>query len=229
MIITLSPPKIKEEFQWRKPLVGSTLVLIYILGMTAVFFPKSCSKIFHGNEKGIGSNSNVLFHRKEYFQKSCRIFTITLTHGHHPICQGFLHHEFQIDKKTFCTACMGLFSGAIVSIFGVVAYFFLEYPIAKYAGFFVTFGVAGVVLGLLQYIFLDFRRKPIRFFLNAFFIFGMFLILVGIDNDVQSLVLDFFLISLFVFWLFTRILLSKWQHTKICSACDLDCSLKEES
>lgn len=223
-VIAFFPPEIQDSFQWRKQSTGLLFIFIFILGMISVFFPKQCSKVFHDCAKTISSDISV--REKEGFQRSSKILGVVLTHGHHPECQGFYHHEFRVGKKTFCIACMGLFFGAVIAIFGAISYFFFEWLVGIYALFLVVFGIIGVALCLLQYGFFDVHPGLIRFSLNAFFVFGMFLIIAGTDYIVQSLTLNLFFISLFIFWLFTRILLSKNNHEEICQTCNLDCNLK---
>jgi hypothetical protein len=223
-LVAFFPPEIQDNFQWRKQSTGLLFIVICILGMISVFFPSQCSMMFHEGAKSIRRDVSV--REKEGFQRSSKILGVILTHGHHPECQGFYHHEFRVGKKTFCIACMGLFVGAVISIFGALSYFFLEQLVEIDALFLVVFGVTGVALCLLQYTFFDVHSRLIRFSLNTFSIFGMFLILAGIDCIVQSLTLNFFLIVLFIFWLFTRILLSKNKHKEICQTCNIDCNLK---
>ena len=227
LLVTLPavfPLPIREDFQWRKPLVGSVFGLICFLGIIAVFFPGHCSTIFQAdnteNEKHAGPvKGNTVF------QKTSTIFVLKIAHGHHPSCEGFTAHEFQIGKKTFCTACMGLLLGALITLFGAAAYFFWGWNIEENISLFLISGVLSVGLGLFQYMFFDIQWRLIRFLLNAFFIVGTFLVLAGIDAVANSLILDFFVIFLSIFWLFTRILLSKHTHNKICQTCNLECEV----
>lgn len=224
MVIALLPPKIPDDFQWRKQSTGLIFISICTLGMISVFFPRRCSKIFHEDVKT--ENSDTPVHEKVGFQKSSKILGIVLTHGHHPLCRGFSHHEFKVGKKTCCTACMGLFFGAVTAIFGALSYFFFESSVGLDALPLVVFGIIGVALCLVHYMSFDSQSGLKRFSINAFFIIGMLLITVGIDYKIQSLTLNFFIISLFIFWLFTRILLSRRNHEKICRTCNLDCNRK---
>jgi hypothetical protein len=224
ILIAFFPPQIQESFQWRKQATGLIFILTCASGMISVFFPENCSKIFHEDRKTISSTVSV--GEKEGFQRSSEVFGVVLTHGHHPECQGFYHHEFRVGKKTWCVACMGLFVGAVLAIFGGISYLFFEFSDRMDALFLVAFGITGVALCLLHYTFFDVHSGSIRFSLNAFFIFGMFLILAGIDCIIKCLSLNFFLNFLFVFWLFTRILLSKSKHKEICQTCNIDCNLK---
>lgn len=224
MTIAFFPPEIQDNFQWRKQSTGLLFIVICILGMISVFFPKHCSTLFHEDAKTVSRDGSV--RTKEDSRKSTKILGVVLTHGHHSECRGFDHHEFKVGKKTYCVACMGLFSGAFVAVLGTVCSYFFEWFVGKYALILVVLGIIGVALCLLQYTFFDVHSRLSRFSLNAFFIFGMFLILAGVDAIVQSLTLNFFLTALFVFWVFTRILLSKNIHKEICQACNLDCDLK---
>jgi len=220
------PLPIQEDFQWRKPLIGSVFGLICFLGIIAVFFPGHCSTIFHAKNTE-NRNQAALSEGNTAFHKSSSIFGLKITHGHHPSCEGFVAHEFQIGKKTFCTACMGLLLGAIIALFGVAAYFFNGLDIGENSSLFLVSGVLSVGLGLFQYIFFDIQWRLIRFLLNTFFIFGTFLVLAGIDAAANGLILDLFVIFLSVFWLFTRILLSKHVHNEICQTCNFKCEANE--
>ncbi|MFB0514132.1 MAG: hypothetical protein ACETVQ_00995 [Candidatus Bathyarchaeia archaeon] len=225
LLVTLpavSPLPVQEDFQWRKPLIGSVFGLICFLGIIAVFFPGHCSTTFRSDNTE-NRNHAVLVEGNTALHKTSTIFGLKVTHGHHPSCEGFTAHEFQIGKKTFCTACMGLLLGALITLFGVAAYFFRGWNIGQNISLLLISGVLSVGLGLSQYMFFDIRWRLIRFLLNAFFIFGTFLVLAGIDAVANSSVLDFFVIFLCVFWLFTRILLSKNIHDKICQTCSLKC------
>jgi hypothetical protein len=211
------PSQTQSDFQWRKPLTGFIFALICILGIIAVFFPSECSRIFH--EKQNKKSSDTAIRTSEKVEKSSRIFGLVLTHGHHPECEYFLHHEFRVGKKTFCVACMGLLFGALASILGTVLHFFFGWTVGESCLLWIVFGILGVALGLLQYICFDVCWRLIRFCANAFFIFGMFLLLTGIDEIAQSLLLNLLLITFCVFWLSTRILLSKRIHERIYQTC----------
>ena len=197
----------QSDSLWRKPLTGSIFALICILGIIAVFFPSKCSKIFHENQNK--KSSDAAIPTSEKFQKSSKIFGLVLTHGHHPECECFLHHEFKVGKKTFCVACMGLLFGALASFLGTATHFFFGWTVGENCLLWITFGILGVALGLLQYICFDVRWRFVRFCTNSFFIFGMFLLLTGIDEIANSLLLNLLLIILCIFWLSTRILLSR--------------------
>ena len=188
-ILAFYPPVVGESFLWRKIIVGSIFGAICILGILAVFFPKQCSGASHG------ASSTVK--------------------GHHPDCESFSTHVFRMGNRTFCTACTGLLLGGLSALAGTILYFFSNWHVEQSSALLVWVGILGVGFGLFQFKF----RGIFRFFLNAFFAFGAFLILIGVDELVRSVTVDLFLVALTVFWLFTRISLSQWDHERICYAC----------
>ncbi|MGQ9718264.1 MAG: hypothetical protein ACUVWK_00180 [Nitrososphaerales archaeon] len=212
VMLAITSPTTLDYLSIRKPLVGSVFASICILGMVATFSPRRCSRIFYRGkeydfqEGSANANSTSL------------ILGLKMVHGHHPDCEGFSSHEFRIGGKTFCTGCIGLFFGALISIFGTIAYFSRDMYIPP---FFTAFGLFGVALGLLAPM-LN-LQIILRFSLNVLFILGMFLILIGVDAFVQSLSADLLLISLYIFWLFARISLSQWNHRRICLGCTKKC------
>lgn len=226
----VSPLQIQQNFQWRKPLVGSIFGLICFLGIIAVFFPSYCSTIFQVDKFMENKKHDLPVKNSKALHKTSTILGLQIIHGHHPSCEGFTAHEFQFGDKTFCTACTGLLLGALLSIFGTTAYFYLGWNIGGNISLFLLLGVSSIGLGLFQYMFFDIQWRVFRLLLNSLFVFGAFLVVACIDAAVNSLVLDFFVIFLSIFWLLTRISLSKHVHKKICQTCNFKCHVyKNES
>jgi hypothetical protein len=208
IVLTLvSPTIVIENFPWRKPIVGLVFASICLFGMIAVLFPEKCSEIFDSQENG----ELTTMHVKN--GNSCAVIQ-----GHHPDCGGFSDHVVSLGKHSLCAACTGLFIGAIMALVGTVFYFFMNWSVGEPVLLTVFVGVTGVVLGFLQL-----RSKGIvRLALNICFVFGAFLVMTGIDKSVGSVFLDLFLVALIVFWILTRILLSQWDHRRICRRCSYD-------
>ena len=206
IILTLvSPAIVIENVPWRKPVVGSVFALICLLGIIAVLYPEKCSKIFDSPK-----NSKLTTTHTDN-GNSCAVMQ-----GHHPNCGGFSSHVINIGEHHLCAACTGLSVGAIMALVGTVLYFFMNWSVGEYVLFTVLLGVSGVALGFLQL-----RSKGIvRLALNICFVFGAFLVLIGIDESVGSVFLDLFFVALIVFWILTRILLSQWDHRRICRRCN---------
>ena len=216
-VLTAFPPNVTGNIPWRKPLIGSIFSTICILGILAVFSPTRCLKILKLRRRETTSNSSS----GKYISHS----SSPSMQGHHPSCGKFSAHIFRIRNKTFCAACVGLLLGGLLALTGALLYFFGNWCIAEQnSSIIILVGILGVGLGLFQFKF----RSLLRLFLNIFFVLGTLLILIGIDDFVHSLMVDLFVVSLILFWLFTRISLSQWDHKRICSECNVaDCELAD--
>lgn len=214
IVVTLAlyPPPVLENFHLRKPLMGSIFGLICILGMLAVIFPGSCSRMI-GFKREKQQAPHVF-----YTAGNSKGKKLTLR-GHHPRCKNFSPHVIQMGGKTFCAGCTGLLLGGLAASVGTLLYFFSNLHIGQNGLLLPWIGATGVVLGLLQFPLLNIPWSSIRLFINAFFAFGAFLVLVGIDEITQSIFIDLFLVVLIIFWLFTRVILSQWDHKRICQLC----------
>jgi len=223
-VFTFNPPVLKENFVWRKPIVGLMFMSLCTLGIQAVIFPNECSKVFKLRK---GDKSRHEFHglKPDVSVSSGN----SPLRGHHPDCRRFSSHVFHIGGRLFCATCTGLFFGAIVVLFGVFLYFFGGWQVGQHTFSIVWIGVLGVILGLLQSLLFTLHRSCVRVFSGAFLPIGSFLILMSIDELARNVFLDFFLFLLTLFWLVTRISLSKWEHERICSVCTLaDCGFVDK-
>jgi len=205
-MLTVYPPKVHENLLWRKPLIGSIFGLICIFGILTVFSPTKCSRIFDSRKKKPS---------RPYPSKFVSHGTSSTLQGHHPDCKNFVAHVFRIGDKTFCAACTGLLLGGVLALVGTFLYFFSNWRVEQNSFLLAWVGVLGVGIGLFQFKF----RSLIRLSLNVFFVLGTFSILIGVDKLVHSVTVDLFLVALILFWLFTRISLSQWDHERICYTC----------
>ena len=205
LMLAFNPPIIHENFFWRKPLVGSIFSLVCVLGIFAALFPKHCSQVSQLRRGNIHLTSHL-----------------ANSTSHHPDCGEFLAHVIRIGKRTFCAACTGLLLGTLIALVGTGFYFFCGWHFEEVSFPVVLVGVIGVVLGFLQFKF----RSFVRSMLNAFFVIGAFLALVGIDELAESLFIDLLLTAFIVFWILTRIQFSQWDHWRICSSCKSPCEVR---
>ena len=198
---TNNPPTIIDDFSWRKPLIGSLFSLICILGILASIFPSRCSEAFHFGEATKDTATRQI-----------------LNASHHPDCERFSAHVVRINGQTRCAACTGLLLGAVIAIVGACLYFSSGLHIGN-AHFLPLAGGIGVLAGFLQWRF----KAYVRLALNSVFVFGAFLSLVGVDQASQNVAIDLFSVMLIVFWIFTRIQLSQWDHSRTCDSCNSPC------
>lgn len=196
-------------------MVGSIFSIICILGVCAVFLPNKCLGILNVGKKDNASSDS--------FTPAVHGRSNTLQ-GHHPTCGNYDAHIVRINGKIVCAACTGLLLGGILALALAVIYFFGGWSIADHSSLLVLLGVAWVVFGLFQFKF----RSLLRLVMNTVFVLGALLVLIGVDELVHSLVFDLFVVSLVLFWLYTRISLSQWDHEIICSGCDIEnCDVRE--
>lgn len=216
----LHPPAEVGDFPLRKPLVGSIFLVICFLGLLAVVYPGRCSRMI-----GIGKREQ---NASDASCKSGDLGKEEITYnGHHPSCDSYSSHVFQVDGKVLCVGCTGLFLGGIAAFVGALLYFFTELHPWQDDLLPVWIGTAGLVLGLLPLSLRVIPWRPFRAFSSAFFAFGAFLVLAGVDRAAQSVSLDLYLIALIIFWILTRIRISQWDHERICRFCNLDgCKLR---
>ena len=204
------PPETEHFFPVRKQVVGSIFIIECFMGMLATLFPRECSRIFRTDTIDsvgmieIGSND-----RKPVIR------------GHHPECNDFSQHVIRIGERTFCAGCSGLLIGALLTLIGAIFYFFVNIDFHINHNTFL-FGCVGIGLGLLQFNLFKLKNAMFRVGLNMVFVIGAFLALVSVDWLLQDLFVDLFLISLSLFWIYTRIVISRWNHNETCKACNSD-------
>jgi len=207
MVLALSlsaSATVHENFPGRKPLIGSIFSAICILGIFASLFPRQCSGSSH-------------FQKREKEPAGAEI--CARVKGHHPDCEEFSAHVIRIGNHTLCAACTGLFLGGLIALTGTVLYFFNGWNLETSSFQSVLIGIAGIALGFFQLKFKGFVRSA----LNTLFVLGAFSVLIGIDALMKSISVDFFVIALVVFWLLTRIQLSRWDHLRTCLDCRSPC------
>ena len=211
--LTFFPPIENNPVVWRKTVVGAVFCTFCALGVIAVFSPKQCGKIVKTSKKNVHTKLDD-FNSHE---------TGPVLQGHHPNCGKYSAHVLKIHNKTVCSACAGLLVGGVLALAMSLAYFVVEIQLTKNSSSLVLAGVLATTLGLFQFKF----GSVARFLANIIFVLGATSVLVGVDALVGSLVFDLFVVCLIVFWLFTRISLSSWDHEQICSTCDTpNCRLR---
>lgn len=224
-LFALFPPPAEESPPWGKALVGAAFSLVCVLGMIAVFFPAECSKaIGHGR---VRSSASGRLEARDSKASVSDLAGIRLVHGHHPPCDRFRAHEFNLGEKSFCAGCIGLLVGAFCALIGTALYFFAGYTIGQSAyPLFIVPGILGVLVSLLQFHILNVQHTAVRLVISSFFVLATFLTLVGLDMLLNSFILDLLVILFSLFWLYTKISLSNWDHERICSLCGASCELR---
>ena len=208
-VFVVNPPAVQDDFALRKPVVGSALAVVCVLGSLAVLYPASCAGII-----GLGERDKSV----HSFHKVC----VKVLRGHHGTCKPYSTHVIKIGNRVFCASCSGLFVGAIIVLVCIGLFFFLDLRIEGEPFVPVLVGVVGVAAALLYPVMhVRFQNGLTRFFVGVLLAVGSFLIVAGIGEVLKSLSVDLFFVALSVLWLATKMSLSQWEHRRICARCAL--------
>ena len=187
-------------------LIWALFASLCLLGAMATLFPHRCSP------------SKVLPQDLDPSRFTV-VLGIRLYHGHHIPCSHFQEHEHNVRGRFFCAGCTGLLVGALLAVSVSTLHFICGWNFGRVYGY---AGLACVVLGLL-YIPLRIAPRPIlRSLINTLFVLGFALTLSSVGGSGSS-AFDLVVIGLCVFWMFTRIQLSRWNHDNICDECGEEC------
>jgi hypothetical protein len=219
-LLILNPPP-SFVIPWQNWLVGTVFILICILGIIAGISPTHCSRSSSKQKSDSDPDSAedippsvVLIRRR----------------GHHPTCDQYGGHVLIINSRIVCAGCTGLVIGAIIALIGTGLFFFAGFYFPLVIVIF-WIGWFFVALGLLQhylYRLVSLERGEMRLLLNVFFVLGAFLLLATQMQITNNLLLAGYLLVLIVYWIFTRIIMSRWSHQRICTQCGkTDCSLSD--
>jgi hypothetical protein len=207
LLLMVYPQAIGADFLLRGPLIGSTFILICAVGIVAGLSPRKCSKSFDSHI----SNAPL--------RKESKIISSVGSKAHHPACGRFSTHMIRFNRTSYCAACTGLISGASLAVATSALHFFFGFGIQGSSLLYVAIGDLGLVLGFIQFTF----KGWVRTAANAFFVLGSSLIVIEIDQQIGSFVVDLYVMCLVVFWIMTRIAISQWDHSRICLICNYQC------
>jgi len=210
-VLTFNPPNLWLEVPYRKIAVGMLFEYLCLLGILAGISPSRCSQILDHKRSSLSSSG---------LHTASGGVAVEFK-GHHPDCGRFSAHVFKWGGRTYCAGCVGLVFGAAAAFLGAIPYFFADFRLGQMSYFVFWAGLVGVICGLLQYHVFNFGGSGVHMSLNFGFVFGAFLLLAGADEAACSLAVDLYLLTLCVFWVFTRVVLSRQEHEKICSRCVL--------
>jgi hypothetical protein len=211
-VLTFNTPVSTANTDLQKQLTISVFDAICIAGMIAGISPTRCSRILHFKKAPSKGSSKTNQMRVEDS-------TIRLE-GHHPKCTNFSSHVLQFGNKVFCAGCTGLVTGATISLIGSFLYYLGVLKAGESGTLIFWLGFACVACGLLQYNLFT-KSSMVHFSLNVIFVLGAFLLLVGVNEMNSNLVLNIYFLALIVYWIVTRMALSRLEHKKICATCGL--------
>lgn len=189
-------------------LVWALFSALSVLGASATLFPSRCSR-----SKDLPSELDE--------GRYTMIDGVRLVHGHHPSCGHFSGHEFTLGRKSYCAGCFGLLLGSLISLAVASSHFIFGIRFPLFSGY---MGVASIIFGLFYVPVFTPREPWLRVLCNLLLVTGFALTLTGVDN-VGYLGFDLTVVGLCVFWILTRIQLSRWSHDAVCAVCGEPCEL----
>jgi len=211
LMITIPPATVGNCF-WQNPFVGSLLFLMCAWGSLVAVSPRRCTAT-HATQTA--ETAGALYVKTD---------GLVSTEGHHPNCGKFSGHTIKFKGTSHCAACTGLFIGAIAAMIMIVPYFFFGLNARPISFPAILIGQLASALGLLQFKFKGWAKMGV----NLLFVLGTCLMLIGIDELVHSVFIDVYLMGLILVWILTRIMISQWNHHRICLACGFSCKAERK-
>jgi hypothetical protein len=144
--------------------------------------------------------------------------------GHHPDCGKFKNHIINTKSKSFCTGCLGLTIGSIISIFLIIIYILTD---TKFPNLFQILIIFGLFFISLSYVEIMIPKRYVIFHVisNIFLIIGFFIVTISILEKTGNIIYGMIGVTLSFLFLDTRVQLSRWQHYQICSNCSKSCKV----
>jgi hypothetical protein len=88
----------------------------------------------------------------------------------------------------------------------------------------IVVGQLGLGSGLIQFEFGSWTRSAA----NLMFVLGGSFMLIGVDQLVGSVFVDIYVTGLIVLWILTRVMISQWDHHRICISCGFFCGTERK-
>lgn len=190
--------------------IASVFILSCIVGISFTYRPNWLRQHFL---KSKNEEKNMPPQVKRSFQ------------GHHPDCPTFQNHTIQWKEKTWCAGCLGLFIGLCVSILLMIIYTGIEFQLTKMMAYLLLFLGLFILPVVYSEILYRSRYAIVHVVINSMLPLSFFLITIGVGGITGQFIYGFFTILLCFLWLDTRIQLSKWRHSILCTHCSESCKM----
>ena len=214
--LIMYPNNFEDRYPFHSVIVGSTFISVCFIGTIASIYPNPCGKILSSE---IIKNSNKIHSAKKLNLQ-----------GHHYPCGKYSNHTLKTGKKYLCATCSGLLFGAILGIIGSIWYFSGYFQVERIS-ILAPLALISVFFGLFQSVLPKMKGSLLRFFAGKSLVTGAFILLVSLDQVINSTFIDLFYVLISMFWIFTKINLSQREHRLTClncptKHCDLDKKFK---
>ena len=214
LLMVVYPHTTVQDYFLRKPIVGSVFLLICAWGSLTAVSPRKCS-IAHETQMS-----------RQLMNSPAKTGSpASSSKGHHPDCGKFSAHVIRFRGTSYCAACTGLFAGGIIAMIVTSLYFFLGFNVGPSGFPAALIGLLGLTSGLIQFKLRSWARSAA----NLLFVLGSSLMLIGVDQLVGSVLIDTYIIGLIILWILTRIMISQWDHQRICLSCGFSCAAETKA
>jgi hypothetical protein len=210
VFVSMTPAPMGTPVLVKKMVVAGIFIASCVVGISFLLRPNWIRPFISKKENTVKNHSEAL-------QRSFQ--------GHHPDCKTFENHRLIYRNKTWCTGCLGLLIGCLLSIILMMLYIvvpFKQPPTISSLLFFL--GLLIIALVYLEII-RGSRLSIIHVLSNAMFVLGFFFITISILELSGKVMYGLFSILLCILWLDTRIQLSRWHHRRLCSFCPEPCKI----
>ena len=192
-------------------IIAFIFIIICIFGFSLSFYPRWYNKIIKNNNKSF--TKNKVDNKKRNRE------------GHHPNCVQFENHVIKIKHRNYCTGCLGLGIGSLISIFLIFNYLIFINSQSLFLFKYIFFlGFLIIYLSFFESILYN-KFLIIHIFSNILLIIGFLLIIISTLENSGDLIYG--IISIFASFLFleTRIQVSLLNHVNICFKCKDKCKM----
>lgn len=211
LILVMNGLTSTSSLQFQEKLwITRSLFLCFLLGISVTIRPNWMRYFYHTkkNEKKLLQAPG-----KRCFQ------------GHHPNCSTFQNHTIHWNGKILCAGCFGHFLGLCISLVITIVFMMIDVQLTKMTV--VLLFSAGLLI--LPFVYIEILHRSthasLHFFINALLPLSFFSITIAVGEITGDVLYGLFSILLCFLWLDTRVQLSKWRHTQLCTSCTESCKL----
>jgi hypothetical protein len=210
VFVSMTPSPTGTPALVEKMVVAGIFIASGVVGISFLLRPNWVRRFISKKENTVKNHSDEL-------QRSFQ--------GHHPDCKTFENHRTIYRDKTWCTGCLGLLIGCLLSIILMILYVVVPFKqplmISRLLFFFGLFIIGLVYLEILM----DSRYSIIHIVFNGLLVLSFFFITESILELSGKIEYGLYTILLCILWLDTRIQLSRWHHRRLCSSCPEPCKI----
>jgi len=214
LFVSMTPAPTRTLVVLEKIVYAGVFIIICVFGVSFSLRPNWVRPF-------ISKKDNTEKNHTEALQRSFR--------GHHPDCKTFENHRMIYQNKTWCAGCLGLLIGCLLSIILMILYVVVPFQqpptISRLLFFLGLLVIALVYLEIIR----GSRHSIIHVLSNGMMVLSFFFITTSMVELSGKVEYGLYTILLCILWLDSRIQLSRWHHSRLCSSCLQSCKIYEDT